>query len=319
MLDNQVIGPAHYDTKRYKPEPFTVGLVDPARGYVHVFDDASLAAVLGMLDTVTDFVEYLEKKELLLAHQGLEIWAAGEDDFVAYYLHNTDPDEKSPTFGRHFFPVSAGYEGLAIEDGYWLDFIRSSYYQSKRAHDKGSYTWDELIQFLYENTGPGKAHPLSTDTSFAGREAALRLMAQEPRLSRRVLADTFRQMIEQSQPGQYRVKHTSATEDTGVQYVFLLLPHAEGISEAEYRAQRFKALRAYCLAVKFRNFGKTRKFVGLAAEAGGFVVIKSFDLTHLEGGVWAEDEEKEAKEAHSRLFQNAVASTYHVDESPGVE
>ncbi|GAA4014669.1 SEC-C domain-containing protein [Hymenobacter fastidiosus] len=319
MLDNQVVGPAHYDTQRFKPEPFTVGLVDPAKGYVHVFDDASLAAVMGMLDTITDFVEYLEKKEALLVHQGLKIWAAGEDDFVAHYLHSTDQDEDSPTFGQHFFPVSPGYEGVSIEEGYWRDFIRSPYYQSKHAADKGSYTWDELIEHLYTNTAPGKAHPLSTDTSFASREAGLRLMAQEPRLSRRMLAKAFRQMIEQSQPGQYRVKHTSATEDTGVQYLFLLLPHAEGVPEADYRAERFKALRAYCLAVKFRNFGNTRKLVGVAAEAGGFDAIKSFDLTYLDGAVWYVDEQKEAEVAHSLLFRNAVASTYHEDESPEVE
>ena len=316
MLDNRVHGPAHYDTQRFKPEPFTIGLVDPAKAYVHVFDDASLAAVMQMLDTITDFVAYLEKKEALLSKRGLKVWAAGEDDLLAYYLRNTDHDENSSTFGRHIFPVSPGYEGLHIEEGFWEGFVHSDQFRARLEADRVSYSWDGLIKYIYENTGEEKAHPLSGTSSFADREAGLRIMARESRLSRRMLARSFRDMIVQSEPDQYRVRHAGALEDSGVQYIFLLLPRRAEQTKAAYRAERFEMLQAYGLAVKFRNFGKTKKFVGIATEAGGFDALESYDLMYLEGEEWGEQEEALAEQANLLFFRTVVASTAHEDEYP---
>jgi hypothetical protein len=317
MLDNRVHGPAHYDTQRFTPKPFTLGLVDPNKAYVHVFDDASLAAVMHLLDTITDFVAYLEKKEALLSQRGLKVWAAGEDDLLAYYLRNTDHDEASPTFGRHIFPVAAGYQGLRISEGFWSDFIASPQYQARRKADQSSYAWDGLIKFIYEHTDAGKTYALRLDTSFTSREAALRIMARESRLSRRMLAKSFREMIEMSEPDEYRVRHTGALEDSGVQYVFLLLPRRKGETVAEYRVRRFEALQGYCLAIKFQQFGQTQKFFGIATEAGGFDALSSYDLMYFEGDVWEENERELAEQASLHLFRNPVASTAHEDEYPG--
>src|SRR5438094_7032303 len=65
--------------------PYAIGQVEPKRGFVHVFDDASLRIVMNTLDTITDFVGYLSKKEAFITSGGL-LWAVGEDDLLAYYL-----------------------------------------------------------------------------------------------------------------------------------------------------------------------------------------------------------------------------------------
>lgn len=316
ILDNRVAGAAHYDTQRFTPQPFTLGLVQPQKEYVHVFDDASLAAVMHMLDTITDFVTYLKKKEELLTKRNLQVWAAGEDDLLAYYLRNTDHDEASPTFGRHCFPVSAGYSGLGVDEGHWSGFVQSPEFRTRQAANKASYAWDGLINFIYKHTSSSKAHAGSTDTSFASREAGLRIMARESRLSRRMLARAFRHMIEHSEPDQYHVRHTGATADTGAQYVFLLLPRRTDQTEADYRHERFEVLQAYCLTIKYRNFGKTKRFVGIATEAGGFDALRSYDLMYLEGDIWAENERELAEQASLLFFNNAVASAAHEDEYP---
>ena len=41
--------------------PFTVGHVDIAKGFVHIFDDTTLDIILQTLDTISDFVAYLIK------------------------------------------------------------------------------------------------------------------------------------------------------------------------------------------------------------------------------------------------------------------
>lgn len=63
-------------------EPFTVGSISAARGWVHVFDEANLEAVLTELSTVADFVHYLVAKETLLGSERF-MFAEAETDIMA--------------------------------------------------------------------------------------------------------------------------------------------------------------------------------------------------------------------------------------------
>lgn len=63
MIRPDLIGDAHYTDRGRGIKPFTVEQLDTAKGDVHVFDDTSLDIVMRTLDTVSDFVSYLTKKE----------------------------------------------------------------------------------------------------------------------------------------------------------------------------------------------------------------------------------------------------------------
>ena len=75
----------HHDGSGNVVDPFVVGHLDPARSYVHVVDDDTLELLLGSLDTATDFIDYLEKKELLIETGKLGL-ALGEENLMANYL-----------------------------------------------------------------------------------------------------------------------------------------------------------------------------------------------------------------------------------------
>jgi len=47
MLDSTLIGDAHLNM------PFTIGQINPDKGYVHVFDDTTLDIVMNTLDTIS--------------------------------------------------------------------------------------------------------------------------------------------------------------------------------------------------------------------------------------------------------------------------
>jgi hypothetical protein len=85
MISTAIVGEDHYGYPGRPVLPFAVGDLDPARGYVHVLDDQALDVVLGALDTVSDFVAYLKRKEKLL-RSGRLVAAPGEDDLLAVYL-----------------------------------------------------------------------------------------------------------------------------------------------------------------------------------------------------------------------------------------
>lgn len=76
--------------------PFTVGDVDPRGTFMHVMDDVTLDIVLGELDTVLDFTDYLMKKATLV-RSGLLRTAAGEQDLLAHYSIRLNED------GEHDF------------------------------------------------------------------------------------------------------------------------------------------------------------------------------------------------------------------------
>ena len=53
MISTAITGTAHYEANPRGIQPFTVGDLNPEKGYVHVLDDTSLEIVLGSLDTIT--------------------------------------------------------------------------------------------------------------------------------------------------------------------------------------------------------------------------------------------------------------------------
>src|SRR5205823_1236139 len=105
MIVPAIIGDAHLDM------PFTVGLLDPAKGYVHVLDDMALWTLLTTLNTVSDFVAYLARKERFI-QSGRLITAAGEEDLLAFYLRQVGPD------GTHAFVVPPDNHAV-ITEGMW--------------------------------------------------------------------------------------------------------------------------------------------------------------------------------------------------------
>lgn len=65
--------------------PFVIGDIDPAKTFIHVLDDTTLDIVMGALNTVSDLISYLEKKETLL-RSTKNIFATGEEDLLPYYM-----------------------------------------------------------------------------------------------------------------------------------------------------------------------------------------------------------------------------------------
>ena len=85
MINSSIKGAVNHYMGANGGIPFCIGDIDPSRTFVHVLDDTSLDIVLNTLDTISDFVSYLDKKEKLI-RSDTTIFAAGEEDLLAYYL-----------------------------------------------------------------------------------------------------------------------------------------------------------------------------------------------------------------------------------------
>jgi hypothetical protein len=71
-------------TKGYSidDEPFVIGDLDSGRTFVHVLDDTSLRILMQTLDTISDFVAYLTKKERLF-RSPIGVLSAGEEELLS--------------------------------------------------------------------------------------------------------------------------------------------------------------------------------------------------------------------------------------------
>lgn len=171
--------------------PFMIGIPIPNKPYIHVFDDVALDVVLNELDTISDFIDYLEKKEEFIS-SGKLLSAAGEEDLLGHYLMSAEKD-RAPGFY-----IVKNHKAVILE-GQYESLIKLPQYHRGKEYDRISYFWDGFIDhfaghalggtLLYENK-----HPLSDAT------LGLQVMASEKRIARRVLSKSILEKIENTPP-----------------------------------------------------------------------------------------------------------------------
>lgn len=258
--------------------PFMVGQVDPRRGYVHVLDDATLGVLLRALDTVTDFVTYLERKERLIASGKLLI-APGEEDLLGFYLRDVGPD------GLNDFAIPDNFHGVVIEEGMWADFQRNPQRRAQLAADRISYVWDEVIErFSFHVLNDSQYR--TTKRGVAHSEALIRFLARESRTRRRFLASAFGDMYRNLGEELRKVRVIEATEPGDPFYVFMILRRPEGLSYEQYREVRQKHLNEYLHVLKTIK-PEAQDIVGIAA--GPVDNDSSEDLMYLDARYWTSE------------------------------
>jgi len=284
MVIPAIEGHAHYEGDGV--QPFAIGKVDPQCGYVHVFDDTSLDVLLGTLDTISDFVNYLTKKERLI-ESGKLIWAAGDDDLLGEHVRRlNDADE-------HDFIIPASFKGLYVEEGMWEEFLRSPEHRAQFAADRPSYAWDAIIERFNHHILSGTWYD-KTGATVRDREQAIRLLAREPRIARRALSKALLGLVKSSfaDPDRERRRVVVPSQPDGTFYVFLAFPRPSFVSDESYREVRSKMLEALCMVVR-ATYPQALDIVGLATEAGN-VQARSEDILYLDGRYWTEGLQAEA-------------------------
>jgi hypothetical protein len=263
---------------------------DFGKGFVHVFDEASLPIILRELDTITDFTEYLEAKRLFF-ESGRRIVVPGEEHLLALYLHH-----------NRGFPD--GHEVLILDDTLRPGFSNSAENQARKTADRASYAWDRVIEYVSRDL-------LAEDLLFANPpsegERVLRTLARECRFYRRFLGEN---LIEVLLGGQVRSRMLQSM--SGVTYVMLAADRKQD------REWRIAELAARCTIARVR-IPESSTVVGIASEravegARGL----SFDLFMMEKPELSADDIMEAERLSNELgyFRSPQVSTRDVQEYP---
>jgi hypothetical protein len=287
MVDSTLAADAHL------ARPFMIGNVDPEGGFVHVFDDTTLDIVMKTLDTITDFTAYLTKKERLIV-SGTPVVAAGEEELLALYLKRRNRN------GEHDFMLPGNYDLVHLDDGFWDRFQNSPERRAQIERNRVSYFWDKLIEKFLHHAMTGTQY-LSSNHSLRDQEVMYRLMAREPRTRRRILADSFGEVLRRSTTSGslWDARVMVGTTPKEPYYVFLFLRRPPDTSDEDYRQRRVGLLRDYCHVAKMKN-PDAIDIIGIATESGDGV-RRSEDLYYLNASRWDAEAEADAQAAQERL------------------
>ena len=289
----------------HEENPFHVGYIAENNEYIHVLDDFTLPLLLTNLDTISDFVEYLEKKEALISTR--IILACGEEDLLGHYLMNE----------RSFALPKENFQLISFEEDIWSDYVRLLNKTTKKKDDEISYFWDELIMKFSKHIINDTQYymPYHISSKFADLEHGLRELARETRFARRILSQSFLDFMSNNHfpSGEPYTTVRRATrlfffEDRPERaYVFLTLEKKfERESNFEYRKKRMLLLRACCLIAKIRVPSATT-IIGIATEEIDSEE-RSEDFLVLDAAVWSEEDEAEALklQAETKLLTTQV-------------
>ena len=286
-------------------EPFTVGDLDPSRTFVHVLTKYTLDILLQTLDTISDFVSYLERKENLI-RSDTAVFVPGEEDLLAFYLIHMN--EK----GEHDFTFEKEFKGVFLEEGFWKDFCDSPERKEQLRQDKVGYIWDDLIE-KFSHHALNATQYYTDHIELSNTEICLRFMAREQRLARRLIAKGFVDMYTSTSDGMRRNRYFKSFTDSGPFYVFLSLPQPDFTSYDQYRKNRSNLLKACCMVVKYK-FPEAHDIVGIAFQPVRPNVGSSEDLLYLDARVWSDELNHEAECLHRDLGIFASGTTHNIYE-----
>ncbi|WP_282244785.1 hypothetical protein [Stenotrophomonas sp. PS02300] len=227
-----------------------------------MFDEEALSFVMQRLDTAPDFIDYLVARQAALMARKPLILCEGEEALLATYLART-------LEGRLLNSTEHEMQGTAdllhIQWGVAAEFFGSERYMQKLRADSDSYAWDRQIESFirignprygtYEAVPPGSV------------ELALRVMASESRFQRRILVDSFNDMMmgARSTPEQSRTRVLWARQWPERAYVFACMPCHPNWSRQEYRERRKNFLMAYVHGTPSR-VPEAKTIVGIAVD-----------------------------------------------------
>lgn len=266
--------------------PFWIGHVssDPDC-FIHVFDDESYTTVLRELDTIVDFLGYLDGREKLLKRK--TVIATSENELLAQHLTGIMRNNAQTLHGLS----ETEYTQISFEEGLWDELIISSQYKMWRNSLKKSYFWDSLLQktFFFIENGMSEG---TTSPSIQAQSELFYILGRENRTQRLSLSEAFLSFLESMPPNFRGTRIIYSESEPDVCYVLLLLPYNHDESYEEYRKMRREMLQDYCLIAK-TDFPNVEQVIGVAHESAE-TGPSTEDFLCMDTREWSEQDQENA-------------------------
>ncbi len=236
---------------------------DLGHGFIHVCDEYSVDIFFTALDTISDFVEFLDASEKIIKSEVRLVFdGGGIEDLIALYISN----------GRSFEiePVNQEQPSMIVlGEGLWDELKSSNDFKDMKIDLKESYVWDCLIEFLSNDLLSGQMLDMHSK-EITDNEWALVTMALEPRVNRAVLAESWSKFL---QNPELKSRARMIQGRTGHAYVFTM-------GSSDDREERCQELACRCLVVRGK-LSNTHTVVGIARDRPEKSDKYSFDISYI--------------------------------------
>lgn len=226
-------------------KPFVIGDLFPDKSFIHILDEITLDLLLSELDTIRDFICYLDEKERAIRSKEI-VQATGEEEILAYFYHGKENIEVT---GK-IVPSNLREYSLGLGEGLWEEYRCSKAYSVLTMTREKSQFWDMLIAKFSSHIINGDVCTV-IDCPFEIHENAVRHLASENRISRYILSGYFYEKYLEVPPGHRSARMVFSPTTKTKLYVFLFFPKDEGEKEQDYRKERFGCEHAYSLVAKY--------------------------------------------------------------------
>lgn len=300
MFHNTIVG-----LNNHEP-PFVIGDLDRNKSFVHVLDDYTLDILLQNRDTITDFTRYLKNREKFL-RSPITVLSSGEEELLTIYMKGLVEDEDKG-FVIPCTPDGIPFKTIVLQEGCWNEFQNTPGRKGQIEANGISYIWDIIIERLSEHAKNGTYHHVSSG-GFIDCEMAIRMMASQNRLERRILSLALQDILLTTEINHSRLRVLPMTRNN-VYFVLVLYPRETFNNYEEYRTERRIFIQSACLVV-MKDFPHAVHVVGIATETGIMTTSRTEDLMYINRADWNNECVQLAKKA-----QKEFDILTHADEIP---
>lgn len=251
---------------------------------IHSFTREFTEIALSELNTISDFVDYLEKKEWWLSSSNRVVVTGGEEEVLGWFLMNSRSFDKFKDVDHIF-----------LEGGIWEDYSGRPEVAAKKRADEVSRVWDDMIDRAHESEVPEY-------------EIVARELARPNRFERRVLSEGFLQGLRRAAAAP-QVIGRRFVPTGGMTYCFIYMDD----SDRQFR-QAYLAAACYIARGKLGN----PRVIGVATEKT-IGHGRSYDYCLFEMPEWTADTQAECErlQRETGILTNFEATRFQADEYPG--
>ena len=283
---------AHWSLDSGTIDPFAIGDLDPSGSFVHVIDAAALDVIMGELDTVRDFTDYLDKRATFIRSGRLQE-ARGEENLLAYYAIRINDD------GDHDFVPANEHDQIIIDRSHYKNFTKNPQYIGKKKADEISYLWDMLIEAFTTHMLDGTSITLpGFDFELKKNELGVRHMALQRRFARRNLGGAVANALERGKTTDrfFRLMISPPeAKESDTAFFILTAKYLDWMEKKggyeEYRLVRTNLAQIYAKGV-LERFPYLNQVIGISREPPDQGRGISEDLVYAEQYEWSDEDRR---------------------------
>jgi len=242
---NEDIGILYSNDNEHNNLDNKIGVFQTSKDKIyHILDSANVELVLKELDTIQDFLDFYDEKELTIS-QLEKIGYYGESTLLALYMQNMNE-----VTGEHkILPPNFKNGEVLIKENLWANIENDPQYTKKKIEDEFSYLVDNLLNksIYYEQRGE-----LIGNVDVQNGFSPIKEIAKESRFQRRILGNTLWDVFLKywTLEKQKRFVRFSMSENGNKAYVILISTFTNDKDIENSRIQLRKMLEIACGSLK---------------------------------------------------------------------